>query len=109
MIAVGAVLFVLLGGTESGKADAGAAARTDVARQIYRDVRDAGTRQARRIATDVPFATALRRGDVEALQTRATDLLARRGVQRIVVREGRQPGAGRRRQRRARTSPGASR
>ena len=85
MIAVGAVLFVILGGTESGKADAGAAARTDVARQIYRDVRDEGTRQARRIATDVPFATALRRNNVEALQTRATDLLSRRGAERIVV------------------------
>ena len=37
MVVVGAVLFFLLGGTESGKADAGAAARTDVARQIYND------------------------------------------------------------------------
>ena len=36
----------------------------------------------------MPFATALRRNDVEALQTRATDLLARRGVQRIVVAKG---------------------
>jgi diguanylate cyclase (GGDEF)-like protein len=88
MIAVGAVLFVILGGTESGKADAGAAARTDVARQIYNDVRAEGTREARRIATDVPFATALRRNDVEALQTRASDLLTRRGVQRIVVVKG---------------------
>jgi diguanylate cyclase (GGDEF)-like protein len=88
MIAVGAVLFIILGGTENGKADAGAAARTDVARQIYNDVRAEGTREARRIATDVPFATALRRNDVEALQTRASDLLARRGVQRIVVVKG---------------------
>ena len=88
MIAVGAVLFVILGGTESGKADAGAAARTNVARQIYNDVRAEGTREARRIATDVPFATALRRNDVEALQTRASDLLTRRGVQRIVVVKG---------------------
>ena len=88
MIAVGAVLFVILGGTESGKADAGAAARTNVARQIYNDVRAEGTREARRIATDVPFATALRRNNVEALQTRASDLLARRGVQRIVVVKG---------------------
>jgi len=88
MIAVGAVLFIILGGTENGKADAGAAARTDVARQIYNEVRAEGTREARRIATDVPFATALRRNDVEALQTRASDLLARRGVQRIVVVKG---------------------
>ena len=88
MIVVGAVLFFLLGGTESGKADAGAAARTNVARQIYNDVRAEGTREARRIATDVPFATALRRNDVEALQTRASDLLTRRGVQRIVVVKG---------------------
>jgi diguanylate cyclase (GGDEF)-like protein len=88
MIVVGAVLFVLLGGTESGKADAGAAARVDVARQIYRDVRNEGTRQARRIATDVPFATALRRNNVEALQTRAADQRARGDVQRIVVVKG---------------------
>ena len=88
MIAVGAAFFVILGGTESGKADAGAAARIDVARQIYRDVRDEGTRQARRIATDVPFATALRRNNIEALQTRADDLRVRRGVQRIVVVKG---------------------
>ena len=88
MIAVGAVLFVILGGTESGKADAGAAARTNVARQIYNDVRAEGTREARRIATDVPFATALRRNNIEARQTRADDLRVRRGVQRIVVVKG---------------------
>ena len=88
MIAVGAAFFVILGGTESGKADAGAAARIDVARQIYRDARNEGTRQARRIATDVPFATALRRNDVEALQTSADDLRARRNVQRIAVVKG---------------------
>ena len=88
MIAVGAVFYFVLGGTESGKADADASARVNVARAIYRDARTQGTREARRIATDVPFATALRRNNVEALQTRASDLLARRGVQRIVVVKG---------------------
>jgi diguanylate cyclase (GGDEF)-like protein len=88
MIIVGVAFFVILGGTESGKADAGAAARTGVARQVYRDARDEGTREARRIATDVPFATALRRKDIEALQTRADDLRVRRRVQRIAVVRG---------------------
>jgi diguanylate cyclase (GGDEF)-like protein len=39
----------------------------------------------RAIAADVPFATAIRRNNTEALQTRAGDLLRRRIVLRIVV------------------------
>jgi diguanylate cyclase (GGDEF)-like protein len=88
MVAVGVAFYVLLDGTQSGKADATAAANTSVAREIYNEARRQGERAGRAIATDVPFATALRRDNIEALQTRALDLRARRGVQRVVVATG---------------------
>ncbi len=85
MLAVGVAFWVLIDGAESGKADAGAKARTDVAIGIYNEATRQAMRDARAIATDVPFATALRRNDIEALQTRVADLQERRGVQRVVI------------------------
>src|SRR3954454_3508741 len=89
MIAVGVVLFVLIANAETGKDDARVSARSDAAVRIADDAVRDGERIARQIAVDVPFATAVRRNDIEALQTRADDLLARRNAKRIVIaREG---------------------
>src|SRR6185312_5000553 len=85
MIAVGVVFYVLINGAESGKADARVNAQTQVAQAIYGETQREAMRDARAIATDVPFATALRRNDIEALQTRAAQLRDRRGVERIVI------------------------
>src|ERR1700750_1935548 len=88
MIVVGGVFYVLINGSESGKSDARVDAQQRAAQGIYAETQRAATRDARAIATDVPFATALRRNDIEALQTRAAQLRARRGVQRIVIARG---------------------
>jgi len=88
MVVVAIVLFFLIFGSEKGQADAKADTQRRVAQAIYNDARDRGQRAGRAIATDVPFATALRRNNTEALQTRAADLLRRQGVQRIVVARG---------------------
>jgi diguanylate cyclase (GGDEF)-like protein len=88
MIAVGVVFYVLINGAESGKADARVDAQTKVAQAIYGETQREAARDARAIATDVPFATALRRNDIEALQTRAAQLRERRGVERIVIARG---------------------
>ncbi len=88
MIAVGAVLFVLLGGTESGKADAGGRGADDVARQIYRDVRDrapgrpGGSRPTCRSRPRCAATTSRRCRPAPPTCSRA------RGVQRIVVVKG---------------------
>ena len=88
MLVIAAVLYVLIFSAESGKADAAFSAKSDVAVSLYNDARERALVAGRAIARDVPFATAIRRNDPEQLQTRASDLLGRRGVQRIVVARG---------------------
>src|SRR4051794_573109 len=88
MLVVAVVLYLVTFTSESGKSDSDVNARTQVAMKLN----DAAHRQAlgagRAIANDVPFATGIRRNNAEQLQTRASDLLRRRGVQRIVVARG---------------------
>jgi diguanylate cyclase (GGDEF)-like protein len=88
MIAVGVVLFVLIANAETGKDDARVSANSDTVVRITDDLIADGRRIGREIATDVPFATAIRRNDVEALQTRADDLLREQDVRRLVVVRG---------------------
>jgi signal transduction histidine kinase len=88
MMVVGVVLYVLIANNETGKSDAQVAAKYDTALAVYSDAYDRARRAARRIARDVPFATALRRNNVEALQTRTADLQRSTGVERIVVARG---------------------
>ena len=88
MLVIAAVLYVLIFSAENGKADAAFSAKSDVAVSLYNDARERALVAGRAIARDVPFATAIRRNDPEQLQTRASDLLGRRGVQRIVVARG---------------------
>jgi diguanylate cyclase (GGDEF)-like protein len=85
MIVVGIIFYLLINTSESGKADSAVNAQQQAAQGIYKETQRQAARDARAIATDVPFATALRRNDIEALQTRAAQLRLRRGVERIVI------------------------
>jgi diguanylate cyclase (GGDEF)-like protein len=88
MVVVAVVLYLLIFSSESGKSDAQVSAKTDVAMALNREAQRRALVAGRAIAADVPFATAIRRNDAEQLQTRASDLLRRRGVERIVVARG---------------------
>jgi diguanylate cyclase (GGDEF)-like protein len=88
MIAVGAVLFILIANAETGKDDARVSANSDAAVRIADDAIREGQAVGREIATDVPFATAVRRNDIEALQARAEDLLRSKEAQRVVIARG---------------------
>jgi len=88
MLVVAVVLYLVTFSSESGKADSDVNARTQVARKLNDEAHRQALIAGRAIANDVPFATAIRRNDAEQLQTRASDLLRRRGVQRIVVARG---------------------
>jgi diguanylate cyclase (GGDEF)-like protein len=88
MLVVAVAFYVLVFSSESGKADAQANAERRVAMAMYDEAHARALVAGRAIARDVPFATAIRRNNAEALQTRAADLVRRRGVQRIVVVRG---------------------
>jgi diguanylate cyclase (GGDEF)-like protein len=88
MLVVAVAFYVLVFSSESGKADAEANAQRRVAMAMYDEAHDRALVAGRAIARDVPFATAIRRNNAEALQTRAADLLRQRGVQRVVVVRG---------------------
>jgi diguanylate cyclase (GGDEF)-like protein len=88
MVIVGVVLYILITTNETGKADAKVAAKYETALEIYGDARDRALVAARRIARNVPFATALRRNNVEALQTTTADLVRSTGVERVVLARG---------------------
>src|SRR4051794_21402941 len=88
MLVVGVVLYLVTFTSESGKSDSDVNARTQVAMKMNDEAHRQALVAGRAIAADVPFATAIRRNDAEQLQTRADDLLRRRGVKRIVVAKG---------------------
>jgi len=88
MMAVVVVLLLLIQNNQTGKSDAAVKAKYDTAIALYNDAQDRAMSAARRIAGDVPFATALQRNNVEQLQIRASDLLRRENVERIVVVRG---------------------
>jgi diguanylate cyclase (GGDEF)-like protein len=88
MLAVAVVLYVLIMSSESGKDDSAVNAKTLVARRMAREAQDDALRAGRAISRDVPFATAIRRNNAEALQTRADDLLRRERAKRIVIARG---------------------
>jgi diguanylate cyclase (GGDEF)-like protein len=88
MLVIAGAFYLLIRSNESGKGDAAFNANRTVAARLYDDAQRRAMAAGHAIATDVPFATAIRRDDAEALQTRASDLLGRRGVKRIVVARG---------------------
>src|SRR5688500_17351992 len=85
MIAVGGVLFTLIANSEKAKGDARVSAYSDTVVRLTDDLIAEGQRIGREIAVDRPFATAIRRNDIEALQSRADDLLREKDADRIVV------------------------
>src|SRR3954447_7249708 len=88
MIVVALVFYVLIFGSEGGQADARVSAQSNVAMAQYNEAHRQALVAGRAIAKDVPFATAIRRNNAEALQTRAADLLRQQRVERIVVARG---------------------
>jgi diguanylate cyclase (GGDEF)-like protein len=90
MVAVGLVVFSVLGSSEQGKADAQLAAEQRVAMNLFRAARDAAGPALARVADDDALAAALREGDLAAAQRRASRLVLAGPVRRIVlVRDGR--------------------
>jgi diguanylate cyclase (GGDEF)-like protein len=85
MIAVGGVLFTLIANAEKAKDDASVSANSESVVRFTDDLIAEGQQIGREIAVDRPFATAIRRNDVEALQSRAHDLLEVKDAERIVV------------------------
>jgi diguanylate cyclase (GGDEF)-like protein len=85
MIAVGGVLFTLIANAEKAKDDASVSANSESVVRFTDDLIAQGQLIGREIAVDRPFATAIRRNDVEALQSRADDLLEVKDAERIVV------------------------
>jgi diguanylate cyclase (GGDEF)-like protein len=91
MVAVAFVLFDLITNNEHGKADARLAANYRTAIHLYEEDRADADKAAAAIGRDVPLAQALRSNDSAALQQRASTLLARQGMRRIVIARGAQP------------------
>src|SRR4051794_35286016 len=83
MLVVAVVLYLVTFTSESGKSDSDVNARTQVAMKLNDEAHRQALLAGRAIVRDVPFATAIRRNDSEQLQTRASDLLPRRGAPRI--------------------------
>src|SRR3954447_13278406 len=88
MIAVGFVLFVLIANSETGKDDAAVGARGTTAFRLANEAIRDGQVIGRQIATDVPFATAVRRNDIEALHSRSADLLRAHNATRLIIARG---------------------
>ncbi len=91
MVAVAFVLFRLIAGSESGKADARLAARQQTAINLYQEARNEADRAAVAIGRDVPLARALRANDAVGLRARATELLKSQDAARIVIARGSTP------------------
>jgi diguanylate cyclase (GGDEF)-like protein len=86
MLAVGVVLFELLGTNAQAKDDAD----ITTALRVATNLRDESVKRAQRAALtigqgDVRLAEAIRRNDRAALRVRAQELLGREGVSRIVI------------------------
>ncbi|MEA2178247.1 MAG: hypothetical protein QOG77_1544 [Solirubrobacteraceae bacterium] len=88
MIAVAFVLFNLIADNETGKSDARVGAQAEAAIALYEEELNRGRAAARAIATDVSFATAVRRNDAEALHARSEDLLREHDAERVVIARG---------------------
>ena len=85
MVSVTLVIFRLISDNEHGKANAQVAAREQTAIRLEREAVNSGDKAARLVAGDVPLATALRAGDHAAAERRANELLALRGIARLLI------------------------
>src|SRR5581483_95938 len=85
MVAVGVVVFKLISDNEAGKADARVAAAANVGVGLYRDALAHGRAAARDVVGDPGLTVALERHDDAAVRRRATALVRRDRLARLVV------------------------
>src|SRR6476469_3145144 len=85
MVSVTIVIFSLISNNEEGKANAAVAARLDAATNLAQEAQQEADRAARAVGADVPLASALRRGDDAAVQRRATVLVSKLRLMRLLV------------------------
>jgi len=90
MIAVAVVLFGLISDSQSGKADAGVAARAQAATRVYQQDANGpvAARAAARVGTDRVLGQSLRAGRTARARRRAQQLVSRGHALRIVLRRG---------------------
>ncbi|UTI64756.1 diguanylate cyclase [Paraconexibacter antarcticus] len=91
MLSLTVVLFTLIADNETGKQDAGVAARQTAAIHLYDEARDAAGKALVHVGRDLKLATALRAGDQVAASRRATVLLDELSIKRIVIVRGTSP------------------
>ncbi len=85
MVSLTVVLFSLIADNENGKQDARVAARQSAAINLYKAGQEASDEGLVRVGRDVVLAAALRQGDAAAARRRATVLLERLDLKRILV------------------------
>jgi diguanylate cyclase (GGDEF)-like protein len=89
MLAVAFLLFRLIDESESARADSEIAQRHTFASSLFTRQRTLAARAAQRVADDRIFAGALQDGSIDRARRRATQLLARQALERIVfVKDG---------------------
>jgi diguanylate cyclase (GGDEF)-like protein len=91
MLSLTVVLFSLISDNENGKQDAGVAARQRAAINLYRVERDGAAAALVKVGRDRVLAGALRSGDAAVATRRATQLLTRLSLKRIVISRGSRP------------------
>jgi diguanylate cyclase (GGDEF)-like protein len=85
MIAVGVLVFVLIGDSEQGKANARAAGLSVAAKSVYDAAQARAQKVATTLATEVALSKAAATGKDGAAQTRLTQLAAQAGLVRVLL------------------------
>ena len=88
MVAVAVLLFGLLGKSEQSMGEADVGARQQTARSFYADARSKADRLLTVVGKDKVFGAAIQAGDMQRADKRARQLLASRGIERIVFFQG---------------------
>jgi diguanylate cyclase (GGDEF)-like protein len=88
MVAVAVLLFGLLGKSEQSMGEADVGARQQTARTIFDDARTKADRMLGVVGKDKVFGAAIQAGDMARAEKRARQLLASRGIERIVFFKG---------------------
>lgn len=86
MIAVGLVLFRLVGDTEEGKDDARLSQAQTTASGLFREFQDRAAKAGATIGGDEPLAAAIRRRERKGVQDRLDRLAERTRARRVVLR-----------------------
>jgi diguanylate cyclase (GGDEF)-like protein len=88
MVAVAVLLFGLLGKSERSMGDADVGARQETSRNIFNEQQLKADRLLKVVGNDRVFGAALQAGDLARADKRAKQLLASRGIERIVFVKG---------------------